>query len=216
MRRTGPSRSPARSMATVDPRHAEATATRLDHWRRRADAALATALDGVDGTEPRLLAAMRHAVLPGGKRMRPLLVYATGYACGAGEDMLDAPAAAVGPVHAYSLVHDDLPAMDDDALRRGRATVHVAFDEATAILAGDALQALAFSVLAEAALSDALRVAMLAELAAASGARGMCGGQALDLAATGTRPSAEPDADPAAHAAAPDDGAASGLALLER
>src|SRR5690606_5728549 len=120
-------------------------------------------------------------------RMRPLLTYATGVACGASEDALDAPAAAVEMVHAYSLVHDDLPAMDDDALRRGQPTVHVAFDEATAILAGDALQALAFATLAQARAGDAARVAMLAELAAASGAAGMCGGQALDLAATGTR-----------------------------
>ncbi|TWT17565.1 geranyl transferase [Luteimonas marina] len=171
-------------MATPDPRDHDVQA-RLTRWRTRADAALAAALDGVEGTEPRLLAAMRHAVLLGGKRMRPLLAYAAGHACGASEEALDAPAAAVELVHAYSLVHDDLPAMDDDALRRGQPTVHVAFDEATAILTGDALQALAFSVLAQSALPDARRVAMLAELATASGAAGMCGGQAFDLAATG-------------------------------
>ncbi len=171
-------------MATPDPRDHDVQA-RLTRWRTRADAALAAALEGMEGTEPRLLAAMRHAVLLGGKRMRPLLAYAAGHACGAPEEALDAPAAAVELVHAYSLVHDDLPAMDDDALRRGQPTVHVAFDEATAILAGDALQALAFSVLAQSALPDARRVAMLAELATASGAAGMCGGQAFDLAATG-------------------------------
>ena len=117
--------------------------------------------------------------------MRPLLVYATGTALGAGEPALDAPAAAVELVHCYSLVHDDLPAMDDDELRRGQPTVHVAFDEATAILAGDALQSLAFEVLANAPLSADARVAMLAELARAAGVAGMCGGQALDIDATG-------------------------------
>ena len=128
---------------------------------------------------------MRHAVLLGGKRMRPLLVYAAGTAFGAETVALDAPAAAVELIHAYSLVHDDLPAMDDDALRRGQPTVHVAFDEATAILAGDALQSLAFAVLAASPLDAGLRVAMLAELATAAGTRGMCGGLALDVEATG-------------------------------
>src|SRR5690606_11044217 len=154
-------------------------------WRTRVDTALAHALDRLDDTQPDLLAAMRHAVLLGGKRMRPLLVYATGHACGAADDVLDAPAAAIELVHAYSLVHDDLPAMDDDALRRGQPTVHVAFGEATAILAGDALQSLAFSTLADAQLPSDRVVAMLAELARASVAAGMCGGQAFDLAATG-------------------------------
>ncbi len=128
---------------------------------------------------------MRHAVLDGGKRMRPLLVYAAGDAFGADTSALDAPAAAVELIHAYSLVHDDLPSMDDDALRRGKPTVHVAFDEATAILTGDALQSLAFELLAEAPASADARVAMLRELAVATGARGMCGGQALDIAAAG-------------------------------
>ena len=171
-------------MATADP-GGDGVPAKLARWRERADRALAAALDDLHGTEPRLLAAMRHAVLLGGKRMRPLLAYAAGHACGADDAALDAPAAAVELVHAYSLVHDDLPAMDDDALRRGQPTVHVAFDEATAILAGDALQAQAFSTLARAPLPDARRVAMLAELASASGAGGMCGGQAFDLAATG-------------------------------
>ncbi len=172
-------------MPTPEPGGTGLEAT-LAGWRSRTDRTLAAALDALDGrTEPRLLAAMRHAVLLGGKRMRPLLTYATGRACGAGDPSLDAAAAAVELVHAYSLVHDDLPAMDDDALRRGQPTVHVAFDEATAVLAGDALQTLAFSLLAGAPASDASRVAMLAELAGAAGAAGMCGGQALDLAATG-------------------------------
>jgi farnesyl diphosphate synthase len=154
-------------------------------WRTRVDAALDAALPDPTHSPQRLHAAMRHAVLLGGKRMRPLLVYATGTAFGAETASLDAPAAAVELIHAYSLVHDDLPAMDDDALRRGQPTVHVAFDDATAILAGDALQALAFEKLASATLSADVRVAMLAELATASGVRGMCGGQALDIDATG-------------------------------
>ena len=157
----------------------------LETWRARIYAALETALALPTHAEPRLAAGMRHAVLLGGKRMRPLLVHASGHACGADPDALDAPATAIELVHAYSLVHDDLPAMDDDDLRRGQPTVHVAFDEATAILVGDALQSLAFQVLAEAPLPADRRVAMLRELAVAAGAGGMCGGQALDLAATG-------------------------------
>ncbi|WP_334178180.1 polyprenyl synthetase family protein [Pseudoxanthomonas sp.] len=137
----------------------------------------------------RLHAAMRHAVLGGGKRMRALLVHASGTLLQADEPTLHAPAIAVELIHAYSLVHDDLPAMDDDDLRRGKPTVHVAFDEATAILAGDALQTLAFEHLATAQADPALRVAWLATLAQASGAGGMCGGQALDIDATGTRQS---------------------------
>ena len=174
-----------------------ATAARLEAWRRRIDGVLEASLAADPSAEARLGQAMRHAVLLGGKRMRPLLAYAAGAAFGADEATLDAPAAAIELVHAYSLVHDDLPAMDDDALRRGQPTVHVAFDEATAILAGDALQSLAFAVLADAHGSDATRVAMLRELAVAAGAAGMCGGQALDLAATGQ-------------------GAAAGLEALER
>jgi farnesyl diphosphate synthase len=154
-------------------------------WRARVDAALEHALPPASDSPQRLHAAMRHAVLDGGKRMRPLLVYATGTAFGLDAAALDAPAVAVELIHAYSLVHDDLPAMDDDALRRGKPTVHVAFDDATAILAGDALQSLAFETLAEASVDAHLRVAMLAELAIAAGARGMCGGQALDIDATG-------------------------------
>ncbi len=127
--------------------------------------------------------AMRYAVLGGGKRMRPLLAYAAGEVTGANPDVVDAAAAAVEFVHAYSLVHDDLPCMDDDTLRRGKPTCHVAFGEATALLAGDALQALAFEVLAGGSLPDAARAGRV--LAAASGSRGMAGGQAIDLAAVG-------------------------------
>lgn len=156
-------------------------------WRTRVEAALDDALPSTDLAPRRLHAAMRHAVLNGGKRMRPMLVYASGIAMGASEEKLDAAAVAVELIHCYSLVHDDLPAMDDDSLRRGQPTVHVAFDEATAILAGDALQSLAFDVLASAPLDAGTRVAMLAELARASGTAGMCGGQALDIDATGTK-----------------------------
>jgi farnesyl diphosphate synthase len=156
----------------------------LPAWTSRAEAALDRALPQASES-PRLDAAMRHAVLGGGKRLRPLLAYAAGHAFGASDDALDAAAMAVELIHAFSLVHDDLPAMDDDDLRRGRPTVHVAFDVATAILAGDALQALAFAVLAEAPLDAAIRIALVRELAGASGAGGMCAGQALDMAATG-------------------------------
>jgi farnesyl diphosphate synthase len=153
-------------------------------WLSRVEAALDQALPQASNS-PRLDAAMRHAVLGGGKRLRPMLVYAAGRAFGAGEDSLDAAATAVELIHAFSLVHDDLPAMDDDDLRRGRPTVHIAFDVATAILAGDALQALAFEALAKAPLEAGIRIALVRELATASGAAGMCAGQALDMAATG-------------------------------
>jgi geranylgeranyl pyrophosphate synthase len=137
----------------------------------------------------RLCAAMRYSVLGGGKRLRALLVYTTGEAFGAERAQLDAPAAAVEIIHAYSLIHDDLPAMDDDDLRRGRPSCHRAFDEGTAILAGDALQAYAFEVLAvhSARLGNASRIRMLVTLAAAIGTHGMAGGQAIDLAAVGRR-----------------------------
>lgn len=154
-------------------------------WRERLENTLERALPPASASPQRLHAAMRHAALDGGKRIRPLLVYAAGTAFGAQAAALDAPAAAVELIHVYSLVHDDLPAMDDDALRRGKPTVHVAFDEATAILAGDALQSLAFESLADAPFDDGTRVALLRELATAAGVRGMCGGQALDIDATG-------------------------------
>lgn len=139
----------------------------------------------------RLHEAMRYAVLDGGKRVRPLLVYAAGEVSGAGAAALDCTALAAEYVHAYSLIHDDLPCMDDDVLRRGKPTVHVAFDEATAMLAGDALQAEAFKVLADAPLAPATCTALMRELAHAASTSGMCGGQAIDLAAVGQTMSAE-------------------------
>ncbi len=157
----------------------------MERRSERLDRALERILPAATTAPCQLHAAMRYAVLGQGKRIRPQLVYAAGVACGAGEAALDAPAAAIELVHAYSLIHDDLPAMDDDELRRGRPTVHIAFDEATAILAGDALQALAFEVLIGADAEPAQRIALIATLASASGTAGMCGGQALDLAATG-------------------------------
>ena len=126
---------------------------------------------------------MRYAALGGGKRLRPLLTYAAGHALGYDGPELDAPACAVELIHAYSLVHDDLPAMDDDTLRRGRPTCHIVFGEAMAILAGDALQALAFEILARSTSPQGLP--MLNTLGHACGAEGMAGGQALDLASTG-------------------------------
>lgn len=134
--------------------------------------------------------AMRYSVLGGGKRVRPLLVYFAGEAVGAELEALDAPAVAVELIHAYSLVHDDLPAMDNDDLRRGRPTCHRVFGEAMAILAGDALQAHALHVITQASaggLTAAQRLAMIDALAGASGSLGMAGGQALDLAAVGRR-----------------------------
>lgn len=152
----------------------------------RADQALERALPSEATAPIELHRAMRYAVLGGGKRLRPLLVYAAGHALGRDDTALDAPACAVELIHAYSLVHDDLPAMDDDALRRGRPTCHVAFGEAMAILAGDALQALAFEMLAEQPDTHAQAgMAMLRTLGRACGAEGMAGGQALDLSAVG-------------------------------
>jgi farnesyl diphosphate synthase len=171
-------------MTPTDPEPGAASvpafAQRIESWRQRIEAHLDRTLGESDPPTSRLRAAMRYAVLGGGKRLRPVLVYVTGAA-------LDAPAAAVELIHAYSLIHDDLPAMDDDDLRRGRPTCHRAFDEGTAILAGDALQALAFDVLARdtLALPDSARVAMLATLARAIGTGGMAGGQAIDIAAVG-------------------------------
>jgi geranylgeranyl diphosphate synthase, type II len=163
---------------------------RLDHYRSRIDRKLSDILRADREVPERLLDAMRYSVLGGGKRVRPLLVYASGELVDAAEEALDSVAAAVELIHAYSLVHDDLPAMDDDDLRRGRPTTHRQFDEAAAILAGDALQALAFEVLAAdrnlAALPKA-QVKVLAWLARAAGPRGMVGGQALDMEAEGRR-----------------------------
>lgn len=154
----------------------------------RVELALDQRLPSAD-LHPRLLhQAMRYAVLGGGKRIRPVLVYLAGQAVGAVPEILDGPACAVEFIHAYSLIHDDLPAMDNDDLRHGQPTCHKAFGEALAILAGDALQALAFQTLGQdpAMIADAaLRLRMLGVLAQAAGSRGMVGGQAIDLAATG-------------------------------
>lgn len=156
-------------------------------WQQRIETALDHLLPAPGTVPARLHEAMRYAVLGGGKRLRPMLVYAAGQLVHAEAAVLDHAAVAVELIHAYSLVHDDLPAMDDDALRRGRPTAHIAFDEATAILTGDALQTLAFAVLGEAPASAEVRLSLMQTLTAASGSQGMCGGQALDLAATGQR-----------------------------
>lgn len=157
-------------------------------YRARVDAALDASLPATEIQPTRLHEAMRYAVMGAGKRVRPLLAYGAGRINGADPAMVDCAAAAVELVHAYSLVHDDLPAMDDDDLRRGRPTCHIAFDEATAILAGDALQAHAFAVLAEdpslTERPDTL-ANLVAILARASSSAGMAGGQAVDLAAVG-------------------------------
>jgi len=165
------------------------SAALVDAWRQRFETVLDHKLPAAD-REPQLLhQAMRYSCLCGGKRIRPMLVYASGHAVGLDPEQLDAVASAVELIHAYSLIHDDLPAMDDDDLRRGRATCHLAFDEATAILAGDALQALAFGT-----LTDELRrqpdvaVQLVSHLAAACGSNGMAGGQMLDLQAVGELP----------------------------
>jgi len=153
----------------------------------RAEQALDARLPNAERSPAELHRAMRYAVLGGGKRLRPLLVYAAAHALGRDDASLDASACAVELIHAYSLVHDDLPAMDDDALRRGRPTCHIVFGEAMAILAGDALQALAFELLAApgAAPDATTGMRMLHALGRACGADGMAGGQALDLAAVG-------------------------------
>ena len=157
--------------------------------QQRTEVALAGVLPDPAVAPQRLHEAMRYAVLGGGKRVRPLLAHAAGTLAGAAAEDLDRIACAVELIHAYSLVHDDLPCMDDDVLRRGKPTVHVEFDEATALLAGDALQTLAFQVLAERPLGTdpANQLAMLNQLAIASGSRGMAGGQAIDLASVGKR-----------------------------
>ncbi|MEN8259137.1 MAG: (2E,6E)-farnesyl diphosphate synthase [Pseudomonadota bacterium] len=156
--------------------------------QRRVEAALDARLPADNILPDRLHQAMRYSVLNGGKRMRPILTYSTGEALGINPDTLDDPACAVEFIHVYSLIHDDLPAMDDDNLRRGKPTCHIAYDEATAILAGDALQALAFEVLARDSTFDVpaeKRLEMINTLASAGGSRGMAGGQAIDLASVG-------------------------------
>jgi geranylgeranyl pyrophosphate synthase len=174
-----------------------ALAASIGACQQRIERTLDHELRGETAPTSRLCEAMRYSVLGGGKRLRPVLVYLTGQAFGAPLLRLDAPAAAVELIHAYSLIHDDLPAMDDDDLRRGRPACHRAFDEGTAILAGDALQALAFEVLARSRDQPAgdssaeQRVLMLATLARAIGTEGMAGGQAIDLEAMGKALSAE-------------------------
>ncbi|MBL8265130.1 polyprenyl synthetase family protein [Steroidobacter sp.] len=170
-------------------RHAD-FAARLKSWQARIERELAARLPSVDAPPSRLHEAIRYSVLGGGKRVRPALVYATGAALGIDESKLDGAACAIELIHAYSLVHDDLPAMDNDDLRRGRPTCHKAFDEATAILVGDSLQVLAFEILANDPKlpKDAnVRLELVRLLAVASGTSGMAGGQALDLAAIGRK-----------------------------
>ncbi|SMC25919.1 farnesyl diphosphate synthase [Andreprevotia lacus DSM 23236] len=160
-------------------------------WMSAVQARIETVLENSLPTDEhmpaRLHQAMRYAVLDGGKRVRPLLVFAAGELVGADPARLDHAAAAVELIHAYSLVHDDMPAMDNDVLRRGKPTVHVAFDEATALLAGDALQTAAFESLSKQVLTDDARdqIAMVHLLAKASGSHGMCGGQGIDLYSVG-------------------------------
>ena len=163
-------------------------AARVAACRARIEGVLEHALALPDSGTERLREAMRYSVLGAGKRLRPTLVYLSGESLGAPPSALDTPAAAVELIHVYSLVHDDLPAMDDDDLRRGRPTCHRAYDEATAILVGDALQALAFAVLAHGPMTGvgaAARLEMVRLLARATGTGGMAGGQAVDLAAVG-------------------------------
>ncbi len=160
----------------------------ISQSKNQVQAALNRWLPAEDSIPDTLHRAMRYSVLSGGKYVRPLLVYATGKALGIKTEALDGPACAIELIHSYSLVHDDLPAMDDDELRRGKPTCHRAFDEATAILVGDALQSLAFHILAadtSIQTSAERRIKMITTLAHASGSRGMAGGQAIDLEADG-------------------------------
>ena len=160
--------------------------TTQQELRQRVDIFLTTQLKIKTTLANRLEKAVAHGLLLGGKRVRPFLVYAVGTMLGAKLEQLDHAAAAIECIHAYSLIHDDLPAMDNDELRRGKPTCHIAFDEAHAILAGDALQTLAFELLSceIGTLSSCQQIKMINALSKASGANGMCGGQALDLAAT--------------------------------
>jgi farnesyl diphosphate synthase len=160
--------------------------TLIESWRVRFEQVLAQSLPAESNNPIRLHQAMRYSALAGGKRIRPLLVYAATHALGHRIDALDALACSLELIHAYSLIHDDLPAMDDDDWRRGRATCHLAFDEATAILAGDALQALAFERLAAMPSGEpAVILHLLKLLASSCGSTGMAGGQMLDLNANG-------------------------------
>ncbi|MDH3415872.1 MAG: polyprenyl synthetase family protein [Gammaproteobacteria bacterium] len=167
-------------------------ADRIATYTERVEERLNAALP-LPSTDPgRLHEAMRYAVLNGGKRVRPLLVYAAGECLGVDAVLLDAPAVAIELIHAFSLVHDDLPAMDDDDLRRGNPTVHIKYNEATAILAADALQPLAFSVLSQQEHVPAtVKIDLVSLIANACGSTGMTGGQSIDLAAEGSSLSAE-------------------------
>ncbi len=172
---------------TAAPAAGDAFANWADAVRDRVESALDRALPAADIVPQRLHAAMRYAVLGGGKRVRPLLAFAAGEAVAAPGPALEAAACAVELIHAYSLVHDDLPCMDDDDLRRGKPTVHIAWDEATAMLVGDSLQSLAFGLVSAPGLgiAPAAQVAIVHQLALASGSRGMAGGQAIDLDSVG-------------------------------
>lgn len=164
------------------------TAAIINAWQSRFETILPGYLPRSEETPQLLLEAMRYSAMAGGKRIRPLFVYAAGRALNMSETHLDATAAAIELIHTYSLIHDDLPSMDDDDLRRGQASCHRQFDEATAILAGDALQALAFEILAAdpaLAAKPSQQVAIILGLARACGANGMAGGQVLDLASLG-------------------------------
>jgi geranylgeranyl pyrophosphate synthase len=168
----------------------DAFGAQLESWRVRMEHALAARLPRADVLPARLHEAMRYSVLGGGKRIRPALVFATASAIGLTEEQVEAAACAIELVHVYSLVHDDLPAMDNDDLRRGRPTCHKAYDEATALLVGDALQPLAFELLAtdpSLPASPAIRLRLIDMLAQAIGTFGMAGGQAIDLAVQGMR-----------------------------
>ncbi|TGN38164.1 polyprenyl synthetase family protein [Marinobacter confluentis] len=170
----------------------EAVTTFLEQCRTDVDAILAHRLTAPESGSPRLLDAMSYSVLGGGKRIRPALCKAAAMAVGQSGEAALVPGCAIELIHAYSLIHDDLPAMDNDELRRGRPTTHIAFDEATAILAGDALQTLAFDWLADApGLTDHTRLAMVRELAKGSGHLGMVRGQAIDLESVGKQLSIE-------------------------
>ncbi len=164
----------------------ESFADRFSAYNQRISECLDRALPEGHETPERLHEAMRHAVLNGGKRVRPLLVYASGECLHVDQSLLDAPATAIELMHAFSLIHDDLPAMDDDDLRRGEPTLHRKFDEATAILAADALQPLAFNVLASnPGISDHEAVQLVRLVADACGSLGMTGGQSIDLSSEG-------------------------------
>ncbi len=156
-------------------------------YQHRIETVLDAILPNAETSSQRLHKAMRYSVLDGGKRVRPLLVYAAGEALGVDADLLDKPAAAIELIHVYSLIHDDLPCMDDDELRRGKPTSHIAFDEATAVLTGDALQTLAFEILSQPlhGISAKNQLKILHTLTTASGASGMVKGQMIDLNAVG-------------------------------